>query len=97
MQLPQHLAFHQTLQETIRPNTRRIPSKPHSIKGWIGLFFLSHQKEPKNDPQAGGLDTAHIPQGGMCGIYIIHGWDIFDSLKIQEVQCRYCVQLVYIL
>jgi hypothetical protein len=50
----------------------------------LGLFFLSHQKEPKNGPQAGGLTIAYTTQGGACDSYKIHGWDYFDSLASQR-------------
>ena len=51
------------------------------------MFFLNHQKEPKNEPQTGGKTLSHIPQGGMADCLIV-SYNLFwfnDNLKKKNI------------
>lgn len=49
------------------------------------MFFLSHQKEPKNGPQTGGINySVRTPLGAAQSSYKNHGCDRFlIQLRIQ--------------
>ena len=49
------------------------------------MFFLSHQKEPKNDPQTGGLTTLCGPLWGLHRV-VIKTLDAvnFDSVDVSN-------------